>query len=352
MSELVSFAEGAGNGTGVTINDVAAAASVSVRTVSRVLNKSPKVSAETREQVQAVIARLGFSPSARARGLASGRSYLLGMVHDDPNALSLAAVQRGIGECCVPRGYELVVHAANHEAGDIVANLVNFVRRSRVDGLFLLPPISEQAAIPAALGELGVPVIGLAAVRIPTYPAMLVSDERGGARLVAEHLIALGHRRIAIVAGPRSRFSASERAQGFRSALHQAGLSLSPGYTREGDYSFGSGVTAGHDLLSLDEPPTAIFACNDIMAAGVLKAAAASGRSIPGDVSVAGFDGSLVAAMVSPALTTVNRPLVEMARDATALLIDMLEAGSLIGGPDLSATLELVIRESTSSPSS
>ncbi|GAA0737491.1 LacI family DNA-binding transcriptional regulator [Sphingomonas japonica] len=332
---------------GVTINDIAAAANVSIRTVSRVLNRSPKVNAETRLQVQRVIDAMGFSPSLRARALAVGRSSLIGMVHDDPNALVLDTVQRGIVDACVGRGYELVVHPAVHDDADVVSEILTFVRRSRVDGLVVLPPVSEQPAIPRALADLKVPVVGLAAVRIPSYPAMLVSDERRGAHAIADHFIALGHRRIAIITGPRAFHSATEREQGFRAALQAAAIDLTAAYVREGDYGFDSGVAAAETLLALDRRPTAIFASNDIMAAGVLKVATRRGIAVPADLSVAGFDGSVLARMVSPALTTVHRPLRTMASDATTLLIDMIEDAARGPRPDRLVDLAIEIREST-----
>lgn len=332
---------------GVTINDVAAAAGVSIRTVSRVLNRSPKVNAETRLHVQRTIDAMGFSPSLRARALAVGRSSLIGMVHDDPNALVLDTVQRGIVGECVARGYELVVHPAVHSESDVVSEIVTFVRRSRVDGLIVLPPVSELPAIPKALAGMKVPVVGLASVRIPSYPAMLVSDERGGAEAIANHLIGFGHRRIAIITGPRAFHSATEREQGFRAALRGAGINLAASHVLEGDYGFDSGVAAAERLLSLADRPTAIFASNDIMAAGVLKVATRMGIGVPGDLSVAGFDGSVIARMVSPALTTVHRPLRSMARDATALLIDMIEDSSLSWTSDQAVGLTIEVREST-----
>lgn len=336
--------------TGATINDVASAAKVSIRTVSRVLNSSPKVNAETRTRIQAVIDQLGYSPSLRARALAVGRSSLIGMVHDDPNALVLDTVQRGIVDACVARGYELVVHPAVYNGDDPVDEIVRFVRRSRVDGLIVLPPVSELAAIPQALAQYRVPVIGLASVRIPSYPAMLVSNERRGAEAIADHFIALGHSRIALITGPRAFHSATEREQGFRSALRRGGVSLSAEYVREGDYGFNSGVAAGERFLALPDPPTAIFASNDIMAAGVLKAATRLGIAVPDSLSVAGFDGSFIARMVSPALTTVHRPLRAMARDATVLLVDMIENPSLGWTSDLFAEMSLEIRDSTAPP--
>lgn len=342
-----AFADHPTQSSGVTISDVATASGVSVRTVSRVLNKSPKVNKETRLQVQEVIDRLGFSPSLRARALAVGRSSLIGMVHDDPNALVLDTVQRGIVDECVRRGYELVVHPAVHDGIEPVEEIVRFVRRSRVDGLIVLPPISEIAAIPTALAPLRVPLIGLAAVRVPSYPAMLVSNERGGAEAIARLFVELGHRRIALITGPRSFHSAVEREQGFRAALRTAGIDLPPDRVREGDYGFESGVAAAEQLLAAAVRPTAIFASNDIMAAGALKAATRLGIAVPEQLSIAGFDDSIIARMVSPALTTVHRPLRTMAQDATALLIDMVETPGLAWTMDLSAEMMLELRDST-----
>lgn len=332
---------------GATINDVAAVAGVSIRTVSRVLNRSPKVNAATRLHVQQVIDAMGFSPSLRARALATGRSSLIGMVHDDPNALVLDTVQRGIVEQCVARGYELVIHPAVHGECDVLAEILAFVRRSRIDGLIVLPPVSELSAIPEALAALNVPVIGMAAVRIASYPAMMVSDERRGAAAVADHLVGLGHRRIAIVTGPRSFRSAIEREQGFRDALRTSGIDLAAPYVCEGDYGFDSGVAAAEALLGLADRPTAIFASNDIMAAGVLKVATRMGIAVPEQLSVAGFDGSVIARMVSPALTTVHRPLHAMARDATATLIDMIEHPLQVRVLDQAIDLTIDIAEST-----
>lgn len=332
---------------GNTILDVAEAAAVSVRTVSRVLNGSPKVNATTRATVQAVIERLGYSPSLRARAFALGRSYLIGLVHDDPNALVLDATQRGAVECCVERGYELIVHPTGHDRATIASEVASFVRRSRVDGVLVLSPVSEIAEIPTALAAMRIPSVGIASVRIPSYPAMLLSDERAGAHLVGEHLIELGHRRIGFVSGPRDFYSATEREQGFRKALRSGGIELPSAYVREGDYGFDSGVRAAEELLTMADRPSAIFASNDIMAAGVLNAAARLGMSIPRDVSVAGFDGSVLARMLSPTLTTVNRPLRDMARRATALLLDMIETSPKAAPSDLHAELSLHISGST-----
>ncbi|MBB5698410.1 LacI family DNA-binding transcriptional regulator [Sphingomonas yantingensis] len=323
-----------------TIHDVAARAGVSIRTVSRVLNRSTKVNSETRARIDAAIAALGFSPSLRARALATGRSFLIGLVHDDPNALVLDAVQRGIVAAASARGYEMVVHPAGGDAA--VEDIAAFARRTRVDGLIVLPPVCEAAGLAESLS---IPTIAFAAARIAGYATMLVSDEREAAGEVARHLLSLGHRRIGFVSGPPGLLSASERRAGFAEALAAAGAPLDPALVVVGDYRFAGGVAAGEALLAGNDRPTAIFASNDVMAAGVLKVAARMNIAVPADLSVAGFDGSALATMLTPALTTVARPLGDMAARAAERLIDAIEGEAADG--DLAATLTLQIAEST-----
>lgn len=324
-------------GAEVTINDVASAAGVSIRTVSRVINKSPKVNRETRERIEAAIARLGFRPSARARGLATGRSYLIGVVHNDRNALVLDAVQRGVVAEASERGYELVVHPTPTGEDGSVDDVVGFVRRSRVDGVLVLSPVSGVRGIGKALHQAGVPAVAISSVPIDGFRATLISDERRAAADVARYLAGLGHRRIATINGPSGFYSSSERRAGFVGALAANGLLLSG--EAEGDYTFDSGYAAAERVLMLDPRPTAIFAANDIMAAAVLKAAAARGISVPDDLSVVGFDGSIMARMLTPALTTVHRPLRDMAQKTTKRLLDLIEG--VVEPSDLSAELRI-----------
>ncbi len=322
-----------------TIADVAARAGVSIRTVSRVLNRSPLVNAATREQVEAVVAALQFRPSARARGLATGRSFLLGLAHNDRNALVLDPLQRGIVGAAAARGYELVVHPVAPGGDDPVVDVLDFAGRSRVDGMVVVPPVSGIAGVAEALGAMGVPAVALSSVALSGYGAVLVSDERGAARAVADHLVALGHRRVALLSGPGDAPSARERRAGFLAGLAAHGLPLVQ--EAEGDYGFDSGVAAATRLLASDPCPTAIFAANDVMAAAVLKVAAGTGLDVPGDLSVVGFDGSILARMLTPALTTVHRPIADMAAAVTTRLIDRIEGGN--DDAPLSATLFLSI---------
>ncbi|NWK97024.1 LacI family transcriptional regulator [Sphingobium lactosutens] len=310
-------------GSEPTIADVANAAGVSIRTVSRVLNKSPKVNKDTRERIQAAIDKLNFKPSLRARALAIGRSLLIGMVHHDRNALVLDTVQRGVGQEATRRGYEVIGHAVPMAEEGGIGHVLDFARRSRVDGLVVLPPVSGIAGLPEALKAERIHAVALSSVPIAGYGTVLLSPEREAAGDVARYLLSLGHRRIAMITGPQAMMSACERRLGFIAALEETGTPLL-GET-EGDYSLNAGIEGARTLLSLPTRPTAIFAANDIMAAGVLKVAAERGIAVPAALTVVGFDGSLLAEMLTPALTTVVRPFGEMARIATRHLIDLIE---------------------------
>jgi LacI family transcriptional regulator len=309
-------------GADVTIADVAARAHVSIRTVSRVINGSPKVNAETRATILGAIEALGFRPSARARGLATGRSYLIGMIHNDRNMLVLGEVQRGMAHEATAQGYEVIVHETPTGDSGSIGDVLDFVRRSRVDGVIILAPVSGVPGLANALRELGIAAVALSSVSLAGFDAMLVSDERGAAARVAEYIVALGHRRVAHLSGPPSVLSAQERRAGFLSALIRAGGTLVG--EEAGDYGFESGVAAAERLLAIDPMPTAIFAANDIMAAAVLNVAAAQGLSVPRDLTVIGFDGNMLARMIVPALTTVQRPMGEMAQMATRCLFDII----------------------------
>lgn len=323
---------------GGTIHDVAKAAGVSIRTVSRVLNRSTKVNAATRERVEAAIARLGFSPNARARGLATGRSYLIGLIHHDRNAVVLDAIQRGIVEEASGRDYELVVHPTPPGEDSWVDDAIAFARHSRVDGVIVLSPVSGVPGMGAAFSSAGLPAVALSATPVEGFADTLISDERGASADVARHLLSLGHRRLALLNGPLRTESAIQRRLGFLAAIEAAGLSLAG--EAEGDYTFESGRTVTEQLLALDPRPTAIFAANDAMAAGVIKAAAAHGIAVPDQLSVVGFDGSMLAQMLTPSLTSVHRPLREMAQRATRRLLDIVEKRP--GGVDFSHELRLV----------
>ena len=332
-----------------TINDVARLSGVSKRTVSRVINKSPKVGKATRLKIQAIIDDLGFSPNAQARGLASSRSYLLGLIYDNPNALYIDEVQRGVLNPCRVFGYELVVHPCDMRADTLTHEAINFVNRSKLDGVIILPPVSENNDFAAALGKAKINYVRLAAVALDTAEHVVISDERSAAAAMAGYLVGLGHRRIGYISGPKGWESTRERLEGFCDGLEKNGCKQSGDMITHGDYSFESGIENTRLLLSSPEPPTAIFASNDEMAVGAINAAGEMGLKVPDDVSVAGFDDSILASRIRPTLTTIRRPVREMARLAATKLIAAIDGQHEIAHEPITLVPLLVIRNSTCS---
>lgn len=329
-----------------TISDIARLAGVSNRTVSRVLNRSSKVGEATREKVQRVIDERSYRPNAQARGLAGGRSYLLGLIYDNPDALFIDEAQRGVLNVCREQGYELVIHPCG--GTDMLSSeVVGSVKRSKLDGVIVLPPLSENHDLFGALSQEKVPYVRLAAIALDTSDRIVVSNERSAVASMAEYLVALGHRRIGYITGPVGRRSTRERLEGFSDALERLGCPIAEEMIARGAYSFESGIEGARGLLANPEPPTAIFASNDDMAAGVIHAATEIGLAVPRDLSVAGFDDSALATRIRPALTTIRRPVRAMARLAANKLIAAIEGRHPETPLGVFLDPELVIRDST-----
>jgi len=335
---------------GITINDVAQAAGVSVRTASRVLNQSPKVNAETRARVQEVIRSLNFIPNLRARALASNRSFMLGFVHDDPNAEIADQVQKGIFTECAQFGYELLVHPVDHRSPHVLEDVMSFVRRTGVDGLIVIAPVSDNEALARALADLGVPVAAVNAVALDFQKNKIVSREREACGDIARHFIELGHREIGVISGPLVQTAARERQAGFNAALADAGIELRPENVFEGDWTFESGLAGARQLIASPHRPTAVYAGNDRMAAALMKVAIQSGLRVPQDLSVVGFDDSYFARMLTPALTTITRPFAQMGEGAAHFLLTQLRVAASDEPLLRFYDLKLTQRESTAPP--
>ena len=308
-------------GRRATINDIARLASVSKKTVSRVINQSPFVKEETRARIDAVIQQIGFHPDPQARGLAFRRSFLIGLVYDNPNAQYIVNIQDGALEALRGSGFELVVHPCDRRSEDFVLGVRRFVERQKLHGVILLPPVAEDQELVRALQELECAYVRVASVKLDTATHLVMSNDREAAAEVGKYLESLGHQRIALIAGPTQYRSAHERQSGFVSALQQRGVKLAPEYIVEGNYTFDSGVVCAEALLARTPRPTAIFACNDEMAAGVYRAAYRLGIRIPEELSVVGFDDSPLASRLWPSLTTVRLPIRDMGRLAASKLL-------------------------------
>ncbi len=336
-----------------TINDVARLAGVSKKTVSRVINQSPLLNGETRDRVQAVIADIGYIPNPQARALALRRNFLIALIHDNPNAQMVLGVQQGLLEVLRDTEFELLVHPVDRGAPDMQEEVRRFLERQRPYGVMLLPPISENDALAALCAQIGCRYVRMGSAPFDDARHMVSSNDREAVRGAVEHLLAAGHRRICMIAGPHGFRSAHERQLGYEDAIEAAGIGVQRTWIAQGDYTFDSGMRAAERLLDLSPRPTAIFSSNDEMAAGALHVARQRGLDVPDDLSIIGFDDTSIASHLWPPLTTVRWPIATMARAAALKLIgdddgDGDEEGD--DGNDLLFVSTLIRRASVSKP--
>ncbi|WP_022681846.1 LacI family DNA-binding transcriptional regulator [Sphingobium bisphenolivorans] len=305
----------------LTINDIARLAGVSKKTVSRVINRSPLLNRETRDRVEKIILDTGYVPNPQARALALGRNFLIGLVYDNPNAQMVLSMQRGILEALRGTEFELVVRPVDRGSGAVMDDILGFVIRQRLFGVIVLPPLSESDALAQLLDEAGCRYVRMGSALLDDNEHMVASNDREAVADAVRHLIAQGHQRIGLIAGPHGFRSAKERREGFEMALSEAGISLPRSFIADGEYTFESGIAASENLFALSPPPTAIFASNDEMAAGVLYAARLRGIDVPEQLSIIGFDDTPLTTRVWPPLTTVRWPIAAMGRSAALKLI-------------------------------
>ncbi len=330
----------------ITIRDVAERAGVSIKTVSRVLNNEPNVRVATQQKVREAAQALRYRPNLSARQLATSRSYLLGLLYDNPVPGYIIGIQEGALEACHKGGYNLLIRPCHVEADDLVDEVLDLVGRSMIDGFLLTPPISDKGVLLSALQRADVPIVRISqSPTLSSAPCVLVEDEDAVHDMV-DHLIDQGHHRIAFLRGHPDHSSSYARERGFRAALKERGVEINESLFREGTYTFASGYDEGSFLLDLATPPSAIFAANDEMAIGVLRAAHEHGVAVPDELSICGYDDIPAASYAWPPLTTIRQPIVMASRLATELLIEMV-GGKAVDSPIRRLGSELVIRAST-----
>ena len=338
-----------------TIIDIAKRAQVSFKTVSRVLNENLRVDPALRSRVIEAMTELDYHPNLAARSLAGRRGYAIALLIDQTELFSeqdansyfapyLVDLQAGALLACLEAGYHFFIEPYDPRSPSFPNDLRAQLSKLALDGVVLAPPAADRRELLDALEAWEIPYVriapGLDVERAPS----VATDEHNGTLAMAEYLLSLGHRRIGFVTGPEAHIAAAIRLVAFRDAVGaDAELIVHPG-----DFSFASGMAAGETLLSLPQPPTAIFAANDFMAAGVIAAATRLGLRVPQDVSIAGFDDSAVAHFVWPPLTTVHQPIRAMARAAIEYLV-ALASGSSTREERVEFPPTLVVRESTAS---
>lgn len=338
-------------GTGPTVNDVARAAGVSPMTVSRVINREGNVLPATREKVDQAIALLGYVPNAAARSLAGRPHCRLALLHSNPSAAYLSEFLVGSLAGAGEVDAEIVVEHWNgvEAAGALVARL----GQHRIDAVLLPPPLCEDAALLAALDGAGLPYAQIASGAPTAGGTAVAIDDEAAARTMTAHLLALGHQRIGFIAGDPNQTASALRQRGYETELAAAGLAPDPALIVPGDFTWRSGFLAAETLLQLPQPPTAIFASNDDMAAAALAAAHRHGRDVPQDLTVVGFDDTAMARTVWPELTTIHQPVAEMARRAALALTEGVRSTSRGKAPTPRherLDFELVIRGSDAPP--
>jgi LacI family transcriptional regulator len=329
-----------------TIREVAESAGVSYATVSHVINNTRLVSPETRQRVLTAMEALNYRPNALARSLRQGKTNTLGLVLPDSANPFFAEISRGIEDEAFKKGYS--VFLCNTEL-DTQRELfyVDVLSKKQVDGIIFVAAGDQPDSL-EYLRQRNMPVVMIDRDLPNVEVDAVLTDHSLGGYLATRHLLELGHTRIACIAGPSSITPSAERITGYRRALEEAGLPCDETLILRGDYHAQSGMEITHTILQMDPRPTAIFALNDLMALGALRAAAEEGCSVPSDLAVVGYDDLELAHFTNPPLTTIAQPKKEIGAQAIHLLVDRM---SHKNRPPMRVVLppELIVRRSTQS---
>ena len=329
----------------VTIKDVSKDAKVSIKTVSRVINNEANVAEETKKKVLLSVKKLGFRPNKSAQSLRSKRSFIIALLYDNPNKSYLADIQTGIFKACKLTGYNLVVQECDYKSPDLNKTILEFVEDLKIDGLILTPPLSDMDDF---LEDLEKHKIEHAVIAPSTKKAdslYVSSNDYEAAYKLTSEIIKHGHKEIGFIKGHSKHSASNLRYDGFIDAIKNHSFEINDAWIKQGNFSFKSGFDAGVEIFDSDRIPTAIFASNDSMAAGIMKSAHMKGLKIPDDISLAGFDDSPIADEIWPALTTVKQPVEKMANYAANILMAKFN-GLEKANQSREFKSELIIRES------
>jgi LacI family transcriptional regulator len=332
----------------VTIIDVAKYAGVSPMSVSRVINGDSGVREATRMIVNDAIRELNYTPNLMARSLVTLKEIRIGVIYSNPSAAFMGDFLAGVFEEASNRAAQLIL-LKGQAGGAPTADAVKRLLASGIGGVILAPPLGEAQGLRRMLHDAAVPVALVGAVAADAISVGI--DDRGAARDMTRHLIAMGHRRIGFVVGNPDQQASIARLDGFRSAVAEAGEVTAT--IVQGDFSYASGLIAGEALLGADDRPTAVFASNDDMAAAVVSVAHRRHLDVPADLTVTGFDDSTAAVTLWPPLTTIRQPVQQLAAEALQLLIREMRTAKPLPVAERLRVLDhaLIERESTAPPS-
>ncbi|MFJ9635643.1 LacI family DNA-binding transcriptional regulator [Streptomyces sp. NPDC101178] len=337
------------NGGRPTLEEVAARAGVGRGTASRVINGSPRVSEATREAVEAAVAELGYVPNRAARALAGNRTDAIALVVPEPETRFFAepyfsAIVRGVGAALADTEMQLLLTLAGNDRER--RRLAQYLTAHRVDGV-LLVAVHADDPLPELLEQLGMPCVISGARHAAEPLASVDSDNFEGARAAVDHLISRGRRRIATITGRLEVYGAQRRLDGYRAALAAAGLPPDERLIAPADFTEEGGARAMRELLARRPDLDAVFAASDVMAAGARQVLREADRRIPEDVALIGFDDSVVARHMHPALTSVRQPIEEMGRRMAELLLEEIAGRAGEERPKVVLPTQLVVRDSS-----
>lgn len=307
----------------VTIKDVANHAQVSPATVSRVINDQPHVAEHIRERVLQAITDLNYRPNRTAQRLRAANSHLMGVILSDIKNPFYTLVLSGVENILAHKGLSVLICNSNTDQ----ARENDFIRLMLAEGVagLIVAPTQETSEVLAEAVKNGLPLVIIDRRMTRPKTDIVLADNQNGAQLAIQHLLQLGHRRIAIVNGPQHLTSGRERYAGFLEAMAEAGAVVDDRLVRFGDYQLDSGYTLTRDLLSQSKPPSALFIANNLMTIGALNAIHELGVRIPTDIAVIGFDDLPWAASLNPPLTTVGQPAFDIGVHAAELLLNRME---------------------------
>ncbi len=333
----------------VSIKDIARTAGVSHSTVSRALSDSPLVSIQTKTRIQRLARDMGYSPDAQARSLVMGRTMAVGVVVTTITDPFIAEVVQGIEETALDHGYSVILASSSSEPEREIA-AVEMLRSKRVDGV-IVTSSRVGALYQEHLNRLGVPVvlINSHSEQAGRYTHSISVDNRHGGWLATRHLCQMGHRRIAYLSGPADHSDDVERLAGYCQALSEAGTSVDGALVIPGTGQVDGGRRAAPVLLAQEDRPTAVVCYNDMTAIGLMRAARGCNLSIPGDLSVVGFDDIPFASFTNPALTTIAQPMRKMGQQALQMALELMETQNLadLDPSDVIVKGQLIVRESS-----
>lgn len=346
---MLIFAIVADNGkanalTHVNIREVAKKAGVSTATVSRVVNATVPVGAVTERRVRSAIKALGYYPNTHARTLGSGKSHMYGLIISDISNPFFPDIAKCFERIAVEHGQELLIANTDYQPQRMQLCVRRMLER-KVDGVAIMTSEMDPHLI-RLLNKRGIPIVFLDTGRVGPYISNIFIDYSNGIEKAIEHLVGLGHKKIAFVSGPATLASANIRSDAFELSLKKRGLKSAASYRKSGDHRIEGGQSAMEELLKLRQPPTAVIASNDLTAIGIIRAIHAAGLKVPGDISVIGFDDIEISKFLQPPLTTIRVPRAEIGVSAfTALYAASSKRAA--HGTEYRISTELVVREST-----